>query len=108
MAVTAMLSTASASMAALNKSIPLPTTDWPATSCALFNPLPKPTTFRFCCSFKSVLGTQVEEDRHATNLFAVLVGASSKARKGTSAGRVRLIMQGMDAEWTQHRTHMSS
>src|SRR4051812_42526141 len=31
---------------------------------------------------------QVESDRHHANLFAVLTGKSSKARKGTSAGRV--------------------
>lgn len=32
---------------------------------------------------------QVEGDHHHANMFAVLVGASSKARKGTSSGRVR-------------------
>src|SRR5262249_27198065 len=36
----------------------------------------------------------VEDDRHHTNLFAVLVGESSKARKGTSLGRVRAIIEG--------------
>ena len=35
---------------------------------------------------------RVEGDAHHTNLFAVLVGATSKARKGTSWGQVRRLM----------------
>ncbi len=38
----------------------------------------------------------VEADRHFANEFAVLVGRSSKARKGTSKGRVQRLFQ--DAE----------
>jgi hypothetical protein len=44
---------------------------------------------------------QVESDRHHSNLFAILVGASSKARKGTSWGRVRGVV---DTRWTADRT----
>ena len=37
---------------------------------------------------------QVEGDRHGSNLYAVLVGETAKGRKGTSAGRIRQVMQG--------------
>ena len=33
-----------------------------------------------------------ESDKHYTNLFGVLVGDTSKSRKGTSAGRIRHLM----------------
>ena len=36
---------------------------------------------------------QVEGDRHYPNLFAILIGATSKGRKGTSWGRVRSIFE---------------
>jgi hypothetical protein len=42
---------------------------------------------------------RVEADKHFTNLFAVLVGQSSKSRKGTSAGRIRAVMRVADQEW---------
>jgi hypothetical protein len=41
-----------------------------------------------------------EADRHYMNLFAVLVGASSKGRKGTSWGQVRRLFESIDAEWS--------
>jgi hypothetical protein len=46
----------------------------------------------------------VEASRHYPNMFAVLVGQSSKSRKGTSAARIRDIMSFADAadsDWTQ-------
>ena len=46
---------------------------------------------------------QVESDRHHANLFAVLVGASAKARKGTSAGRVTAIVKIADERWFDER-----
>jgi hypothetical protein len=45
----------------------------------------------------------VESDRHYTNLFAVLVGKTGKARKGTSESRVRSLFVYADAEWEQSR-----
>ena len=36
---------------------------------------------------------QVEGDRHYSNLFALLMGGTSKGRKGTSWGRVRSIFE---------------
>jgi hypothetical protein len=46
---------------------------------------------------------RVESDRHHANLFAVLVGESSKARKGTSLGRVRAIAKVADEAWNDDR-----
>jgi hypothetical protein len=46
---------------------------------------------------------RVEDDRHHANLFTVLVGESSKARKGTSMGRVRAIAKIADQAWSDDR-----
>jgi hypothetical protein len=46
---------------------------------------------------------QVESDRHRSNLFAVLVGDSAKARKGTSQGRIRSLLKVADETWTDNR-----
>jgi hypothetical protein len=40
-----------------------------------------------------------EADRHYLNLFAVLVGSTSKGRKGTSWGQVRRIFESIDEQW---------
>lgn len=40
-----------------------------------------------------------EGDHHHTNLFMVLVGETSKARKGSSWGHVRHVMEKADASW---------
>jgi hypothetical protein len=45
----------------------------------------------------------VEADRHHSNLFAVIVGQTSKARKGTSWGNIRRIFEMADADWTNNR-----
>jgi uncharacterized protein DUF3987 len=45
----------------------------------------------------------VESDHHRPNLFAVLVGNTSKARKGTSAGRVMAIAKLADQTWSEDR-----
>jgi hypothetical protein len=45
----------------------------------------------------------IEQDRHFTNLFTVLVGQTSKSRKGTSAGRIRAIFNIADPEWVRER-----
>jgi hypothetical protein len=42
---------------------------------------------------------RVEADRHYANLFAVLIGQSSKGRKGTSLGHVRSLLDQTDPEW---------
>jgi hypothetical protein len=48
---------------------------------------------------------RVEGDRHGTNLYAILVGETAKARKGTSWGRVRQITAAADPTWTAERVH---
>jgi hypothetical protein len=42
---------------------------------------------------------QIEDDKHYTNLFEVLIGESSWARKGTSAGRIHAITRHADPYW---------
>src|SRR5215472_9069188 len=42
---------------------------------------------------------RVEDDRHRGNLYAVLVGKSSRSRKGTSEGRVRRIFGSAVPDW---------
>lgn len=41
----------------------------------------------------------VEGDHHHVNLFGVLVGESSRGRKGTSMGRVMTLLEGVDDHW---------
>jgi hypothetical protein len=44
---------------------------------------------------------QVESDKHHANLFAAAVGETSKARKGTSWGRVKDVSYHADTDWTE-------
>jgi len=46
---------------------------------------------------------RVEGDEHHTNLDAVMVGRTSKGRKGTSWGRVRQFYAQADSAWTKGR-----
>jgi Protein of unknown function (DUF3987) len=46
---------------------------------------------------------QVESDHHHTNLFTVLVGTSSKGRKGTSFNRVKAATTFADETWAGDR-----
>ena len=61
----------------------------------------------FLVSFGSAVGRgawlQVGHDRHGANLFAVLVGETSKARKGSSRGGVNHLMERADEVWTTSR-----
>jgi hypothetical protein len=45
----------------------------------------------------------IEADKHHTNLYGVLVGDTSKARKGTSDGRARSVFTEADAQWVEDR-----
>ncbi len=45
-----------------------------------------------------------EADRHHANEYGVMVGVSSKARKGTSWGRVKGVLSGVDEDWAKDRT----
>jgi hypothetical protein len=46
---------------------------------------------------------RVEGDRHHLNLFAVIVGQTSKARKGTSWGRIQRLLEQIDRELIEKR-----
>ena len=46
---------------------------------------------------------QVEDSKHFTNEFAVMVGESAKARKGTAKNRIRAVMRMVDSEWLDKR-----
>jgi hypothetical protein len=46
---------------------------------------------------------RVESDYHRTNLDVVLVGATSKSRKGTSKGRVVHMFETADPQWLTNR-----
>ncbi len=58
-------------------------------------------------AFGNVIGRsahwKVESDTHHLNLFAVLAGQSSKARKGTSWGHVRRLLGEVDPDWEKAR-----
>jgi hypothetical protein len=62
---------------------------------------------QFLVAFGSCVGRgphfKVESDEHHGNLFAAVVGATSKGRKGTSWGNVRRVFFDLDRNWTQGR-----
>jgi hypothetical protein len=45
----------------------------------------------------------IERDRHGTNLFAVIVGASATARKGVSSGQALAPVAVADPQWAAER-----
>jgi hypothetical protein len=45
----------------------------------------------------------IEQTPHFANLFMVLVGQTSKSRKGTSAGRIRAIFNIAEPTWARER-----
>jgi hypothetical protein len=45
---------------------------------------------------------RAEADHHYLNEFAVLVGLTSKGRKGSSSGHVEKLFERVDSRWTQH------
>ncbi len=46
---------------------------------------------------------QAERDRHYTNLFAVIVGQTSKGRKGTALGHIKHTIAQIDPTWCDTR-----
>src|SRR5205823_3453021 len=64
--------------------------------------------------FGNVIGRsahfRVEADTHYLNLFLVLVGASSKGRKGVSSGQAARFFRPIDDAWTtdRHASGLSS
>ena len=71
---------------------------------------PAALLFQFLAAVGATIGRgpyyRVGADRHYTNLFVVLVGSSSKARKGTSWGEVKRLLSFIDVE--MHKRRISS
>jgi len=61
---------------------------------------------QFLTAFGNVIGRgphfKAEADRHSMNLFIVLVGETSKARKGTSWAHIRRLVAGIDFLWRDY------
>jgi hypothetical protein len=61
---------------------------------------------QFLICFGSIIGRcryyQVESDWHHANLFAALIGQTSRGRKGTSLNRVMAIARGADLQWVDN------
>jgi hypothetical protein len=68
---------------------------------------PVAVQLQFLLFFGNVIGRRayfaVEADCHYLNLFAVLVGESSKGRKGVSLGQSRRLYQAIDPDWADQR-----
>jgi hypothetical protein len=60
---------------------------------------------QFLVSFGNCVGRKpyylIEGTRHYPNLFTVLAGKTAKARKGTSADRIRQVFEVADPEWAK-------
>jgi hypothetical protein len=68
---------------------------------------PAALVFQFLVVFGNIIGRRpnftAEADRHGMNLFVVIVGATSKGRKGSSWSHVRKIGEAVDHEWAGQR-----
>jgi hypothetical protein len=68
---------------------------------------PVAVLLQFLIFFGNVIGRtahfSVEADRHYLNLFAVLVGESSKGRKGVSLGQSKRLYEAIDPDWADQR-----
>lgn len=66
---------------------------------------------QFLTAFGALVGRgphfRVEGDEHHVNLYALLVGATAKGRKGTSWGRVHEVFERIP-DWTAHVSGLSS
>jgi len=60
---------------------------------------------QFLATYGVVIGrnryAQVEATRHYPNLFTVVAGLTSRARKGTSYGHIEMQMEAADCTWTR-------
>jgi DNA-binding transcriptional ArsR family regulator len=64
---------------------------------------------QFLVAVGSVIGRRpyfvAEADKHHLNLFAAMVGASAKGRKGTSWGHIRNALADVDETWPERVVH---
>ncbi len=62
---------------------------------------------QFLLLYGNVIGRKahfvVEADKHHLNLFAILVGETSKGRKGTSLGQAQRLFESIDKPWSETR-----
>lgn len=62
---------------------------------------------QFLVAFGNLIGRgahyRAEADEHYTNMFCVIVGQTSKGRKGSSIGHVKALFRNIDPEWSQNR-----
>ncbi|MFO1324171.1 MAG: DUF3987 domain-containing protein [Burkholderiales bacterium] len=72
---------------------------------------PAAILLQFLAAFGALVGRgphyRVEGDEHHANLYVLLVGESSKSRKGTSWGRVREVFE-LIPDWKPHVSGLSS
>jgi hypothetical protein len=68
---------------------------------------PAALLIQFLVAFGNAIGRgpffEVEGDRHATNLFTLMVGETAKARKGTSWSRIRRLFTLAEEAWVRTR-----
>jgi hypothetical protein len=68
---------------------------------------PAALLFHFLSGFGNLIGrgphTVVDGARHGCNMFAAIVGVSSKGRKGTAWNHVRQVLGVIDSEWAGRR-----
>jgi hypothetical protein len=68
---------------------------------------PAAILLQFLAAFGNLIGpaphSLVGSARHGLNLFVVLVGESSKARKGTSWRQISSLFAEVDSHWASHR-----
>ena len=68
---------------------------------------PAALLFQFLAAFGNLIGrdahTVADGARHGLNLFGVLVGQSSKGRKGTSWNQVAALLERLDPDWKNTR-----
>jgi hypothetical protein len=68
---------------------------------------PEAILLQLLAAFGNILGPgphcMVGATRHTLNLFLVLVGESSKARKGTSWNQIARLLAEVDPAWTENR-----
>ena len=67
---------------------------------------PSALLVQFLIGWGSLIGRgpyyRVEDDYHYTNEFVVICGDTSKARKGTSWGRIECVLGLIDGDWAEH------
>jgi hypothetical protein len=73
---------------------------------------PSAILLQLLAGFGNVIGHKphylVEQTRHHTNLFVVVIGQTAKARKGTSWGHVSRLLAAADPEWSGHCVQQAS